>query len=72
MARPREGFKPRLVELPLEVWGGLDALAESSGVPYSVLLEDAVRRYTAKPPAKLPEARKKGRPKKVANDDAGG
>lgn len=69
MARPREGFKPRLVELPVEVWAGLDAIAASSGVPYSVLLEDAVRRYSDKPPKKLPEPRKKGRPKKAAEGE---
>jgi hypothetical protein len=66
MARPRDGFKGRLVELPVGVWGELDALAASSGVPYSVLLEDAVKRYAAKPPKKLPTPRPKGRPKKAA------
>lgn len=71
MARPREGFKGRLVELTVEAWAGLDALAESSGVPYSVLLEDAARRYVEKPPKKLPEPRKKGRPKKVAEGEGG-
>lgn len=65
MAKPREGYKARLVELPVDAWAGLDAVAASTGVPMIVLLEDAVRRYSAKPPAKLPEPRKKGRPKKA-------
>lgn len=71
MAKPRDGFKLRGVELPVEVWAELDALAASSGVPYSVLLEDAVRRYTDKPPKQLPEPRKRG-PKRKADEPKAG
>ncbi len=69
MAKPRDGFKARLIELPLEVWAALDALQDGSGVPMVVLLEDAVKRYCEKPPKKLPEPRKRGRKGKA---DAGG
>ena len=65
MAKPRDGFSGRFVELPDEVWAMLDALKESSGVGVQVLLEDAARRYCSKPPAKLPAPRKRGRPKKA-------
>lgn len=72
MAKPRDGFKARLVELPVEVWAGLDGLQEQTGVPMVVLLEDAVRRYTAKPPARLPAPRKRGRKPKPPTPEVAG
>ncbi len=70
--KPRDGFGNRMIELPLDVWAALDAMKSSSGVGVAVLLEDAARRYTTKPPKKLPEPRKRGRkPKPPEGGQAG-
>lgn len=63
MAKPRDGFKGRFVELPVGVWDRLDALKEAAGVPLAVLVEDAVTRYCDRPPKTLPAGRAVGRKK---------
>ena len=64
MPKPRAGFAGRVVELPNEVWAALESLSVTGGVGVQVLIEDAAKRYTARPPKALPQPRKRGPKKK--------
>jgi hypothetical protein len=66
MPRAREGQKSQAVEMAVEVWAMLSALSLATGVSMQLLLEDAARRYCAKPPKKLPAPRKPGPKPKAA------